>query len=63
MKLTEALERMTENHNRVFNADYDGSPLQLWGDEDGCYVFALEGLFDAGMQWEFFKLDWVEGTE
>lgn len=60
MKLTEALERMTEDHKLVFNADYDGSPLELWGNKNGCYIFVLEGLFDAGMQWEFFSLDWKE---
>ena len=63
MKFTEALERMTEDHNRVFNAYYGDSPLQLSGNEDGCYVFALEGLFVVGMPWFVFNLEWTEEAE
>lgn len=60
MKFTEVLERLSKDPGLVFNADDEGFPLQLWGDEDGYYVFLLEGLYDVGIPKQVFDLDWKE---
>lgn len=63
MKYTEALEHINCDRGVVFTAEYDDDTLQLWGDEDGFYVFLLQGLIDVGNPWIVFELDWQEQAE
>lgn len=61
MKFTEALERVSKDHEIYFEAqDKDLDDYQLWGDEDGAYVFLLQGLVNIGIPWFVFELDWKE---
>lgn len=64
MKFTEALEHLSINRESYFEAqDSDFNDYQLWGDEDGAYVFLLQGLVDIGIPWFAFELDWKEVAE
>ncbi|WP_214807582.1 hypothetical protein [Exiguobacterium sp. s102] len=61
MTYTEAIERINRDHSLIFTAKDDEDTLMIWGDDDGFYVFLVQGLVDVGTPWRVFELDWKEG--